>query len=292
MNKRYNILAKRIVNHSLKIKRGQTVLIIATSTSRPLLTECIKAISMLRAYPLIEIIDQDINKYTIEQKVNLFIKKLASSDASIRILDGDYTQEISNATHQRMQIINRLIQERYLNWTKTHSWVLCNYPNTTYANNANMSLKVYSDYVLKCCTLNYKKISQVLEPLKKLMEKTNMVKIVSNDTDLTFSIKNMDVVKCTGEHNLPDGEIFVAPVKNSANGKIYFNTPTEFKGVKFKNVRLFFKNGKITNAFSDINQEYLEKIFDIDDGARYLGEFAIAFNPLIKYPVGDILLMD
>ena len=120
------------------------------------------------------------------------------------------------------------------------------------------------------------------------MNKTDKVHIIGNGTDLNFSIKGIGAEKCMGESNIPDGEVFTAPVKNSVNGYITYNTETRYNGIRFNNIRFEFENGKIIKATSN-NDEEINKILDIDEGARYIGEFAIGVNPYIELPVGDTL---
>jgi aminopeptidase len=129
-------------------------------------------------------------------------------------------------------------------------------------------------------------MKKAADRLARRMEATDRVRITGHgDTDLSFSIKDIPVVPCTGSHNIPDGECFTAPVRDSVNGIIHFNTPTIYNGLSFDNVRLEFRNGKVVDATAEQNSEQLQSIFDTDDGARYVGEFAIGFHPLITKPM-------
>ena len=121
------------------------------------------------------------------------------------------------------------------------------------------------------------------------MEKTDRVRIVAPNTDITFSIKGIPAIPCCGEYNIPDGEIFTAPVKDSVNGTITFNTPCPYQGNIYTNVSLTLKDGKIVQAMCNEDNQSLNHIFDSDEGARYIGEFAIGLNPKILHPMGDIL---
>ena len=127
-----------------------------------------------------------------------------------------------------------------------------------------------------------------MEKLKNLMEKTDKVKIIGPDTEISFSIKNIPAIICAGEMNIPDGEVYTAPVKDSVNGFIHYNTPSMYNGIKFENIKLYFENGKIVKAEGN-HQKELEAIFNIDEGARYVGEFSFGLNPYILYPTTDIL---
>ena len=121
------------------------------------------------------------------------------------------------------------------------------------------------------------------------MEKTDKVRIVAKNTDLTFSIKDIPVVPCVGKSNLPDGEIYTAPVKDSVEGYITYNTPCPYQGNVYHDVRLEFSKGQIVNCTCQEDVISLKEIFDTDQGARYISEFSLGLNPLIKKPMGDIL---
>lgn len=151
-----------------------------------------------------------------------------------------------------------------------------------------MSTEAFEDYYFNVCNLDYSKMDKALDSLKALMERTDKVRIVGKGTDLEFSIKGIPAVKCAGEMNIPDGEIYTAPVNNSVNGVISYNTPSLRDGFTFENVVLKFKDGRIVEATSN-DTERINKIFDIDEGARYVGEFAIGVNPYITVPMKDTL---
>ena len=147
----------------------------------------------------------------------------------------------------------------------------------------------YKDYAIKAMNFDYSIMEKDILPLKKLMEKTDKVRIVSPSTDISFSIKNMPIIPCCGTSNIPDGEIFTAPIKTSVNGQITYNTPSPYQNNIYNNVSLTFKEGKIVEATCDGDNEALNSIFDTDNGSRYVGEFSLGLNPLIIKPMGDIL---
>ena len=127
-----------------------------------------------------------------------------------------------------------------------------------------------------------------MDNLVELMNRTDKVRIVGKGTDISFSIKDIPAIKCAGEMNIPDGEVYTAPVKDSVNGTIAYNTPTEYQGVTYTDVTLKFENGKIVEATANDN-ERVNKVFDTDEGARYVGEFAIGVNPFITKAMKNIL---
>ena len=151
-----------------------------------------------------------------------------------------------------------------------------------------MSTETFEDFFFDVCTLDYGKMAQALIPLKERMDSTDHVHLTGPGTDLNFSIKDIPTVGCSGSRNIPDGECFTAPVRDSVNGVIEFNVPTLYHGVTFTDVSLSFKDGKIIEARSN-KTEKLNEILDTDEGSRYIGEFAISFNPYITTPMLDIL---
>jgi aminopeptidase len=168
-------------------------------------------------------------------------------------------------------------------------WVVLRYPNYSMAQSARTSLAAFEDFYFDVCTMNYAKMGAAMEFLKSRMEKTDHVHLKGpRDTDLTFSIKGIPAVPCAGKLNIPDGEVFTAPVKDSINGVIHFNTPTMYRGVTHENVRLVFKDGKIVEATSSATKE-LNEVLDADEGARYTGEFAIGVNPYVTKAMKDTL---
>jgi aminopeptidase len=153
---------------------------------------------------------------------------------------------------------------------------------------AEMSIESFEDFYFKVCNLDYSKMSKAMDPLKERMEHTNTVRITGPGTDLEFSIKGMPAIKCDGKMNIPDGELFTAPIKDSVNGQITYNTPAVYQGYTYESVRLELNNGKIVNATAN-NTEKINKIFDTDEGARYIGEFSFGLNPYIFKPMKDTL---
>jgi aminopeptidase len=151
-----------------------------------------------------------------------------------------------------------------------------------------MSTEAFENLYFDVCTMDYARMARAMAPLEKLMAKTDRVHLKGPGTDLTFSIKGIGAKMCKGDRNIPDGEVFSCPVKDSVNGTIQYNTPTLYAGTKFENVRLELKHGKIVNASAN-NTKRLNEILDTDPGARYIGEFSLGFNPYILTPMCDIL---
>jgi aminopeptidase len=158
------------------------------------------------------------------------------------------------------------------------------------AQQASMSTAAFEEFYFNVCTLDYGKMAEACKPLEDLMNRTDRVKIVGpSDTDFSFSIKDIGAVACTGERNIPDGECFSAPVRDSVNGVVQFNTVSLYQGTEFKDIRYVIKNGRIEEASAGAQTAKLNEILDSDEGARYFGEWSLGFNPYVLHPMKDTL---
>jgi aminopeptidase len=151
-----------------------------------------------------------------------------------------------------------------------------------------MSTQAFEDFYFDVCTADYAAMKEAQKPLAERMRHTDRVRIVSPGTELEFSIKGFPVIECWGERNIPDGEVFTAPVRNSIQGRIRFNTPSRYQGTVFDNIEFEFKEGKIVRAAANETQK-LNKLLDSDEGARFCGEWAIGVNNRVRYPMLDTL---
>jgi len=188
----------------------------------------------------------------------------------------------------RMALYSRILRP-VLNYrvNKTR-WVVLRWPTPSMAQGAGMSTEAFENLYFDVCTMNYPRMAKAMVPLERRMKKADRVQLKGPGTDLQFSIKGIGAKMCKGDRNIPDGEVFSCPVKDSVNGVIQFNTPTLYSGTKFENVRLEFEEGKVTKAASN-DTKRLNEILDTDAGARYVGEFSLGFNPYIQNPMCDIL---
>lgn len=167
-------------------------------------------------------------------------------------------------------------------------WVVLRYPNPAMAQLAGTSQEAFEDFYFNVCTLDYQKMSKAMDPLVDLMNRTDKVRLVGPDTDLTFSIKDIPAIKCDGLRNIPDGEVYTAPVRESMNGVISYNTFSEEQGFTYENIRFEVKNGKIVKATAN-DTKRINELLDTDEGSRYFGEFAIGVNPYVLHPMKDTL---
>ena len=293
-------LSELIVNYSIKVKENEKVLIIyQTENSKKLVKNLIKEILKVNGIPFVEKKDIELESLVFqnETKERLeYVRKrleydVENFDSFVRICEetNDYETSIidDEIKNRRNSYLRDLINKR----NSKRKWVLLDYPTLLDAYKAKKPYDEYKEFALNAMYTDYKHMEKNIKPLKELMEKTDKVRITGKDTDLTFSIKGLPAVPCLGEFNIPDGEIFTAPVRDSVNGVITYNTSTAetTTGHVFKNISLTFKDGKIIKATCEGDEEKLNKIFDIDEGARYIGEFALGFNPNITEPIGSIL---
>jgi aminopeptidase len=167
--------------------------------------------------------------------------------------------------------------------------VVCRYPTHGMAQQAGMSLEELEDHVFAACTLDWAAVSRRQDPLLRLMARTGEVRIEAPDTDLRLSIRGIPPAKADGHRNLPDGEVFTAPVRTSAEGHIAFNCPTIHGGQAFDDIRLAFRRGRVVEGRAADGADRLGKVLDTDAGSRFLGEFAFGLNPGITRPMRNIL---
>lgn len=292
-------LAKNLLNYSVNLKKGENILIeILGEDGIPLGKELIKQAEEIGANPVFNIINyqllREMLKNASEEQIKLYakhdLKRMKDMDAYIGIRASSNTAELNGISKEKIEMYNKYytLPVHFEERVKNTKWCILRYPNNSMAQMSNMSLEEFEDFYFNVCTLDYEKMSKAMDNLVNLMNKTDKVHIIGPATDLTFSIKGIRAEKYMGTFNIPDGEVATAPVKNSVNGYITYNTETRYNGVLFNNVRFEFENGKIIKATSNKEKE-LNEILDTDEGARYIGEFAIGLNPYIEKPIGDTL---
>ena len=295
---RYKKLAEGLINYSTNLKPGENVLIEAIEIPNAFVKTLIQTAFKAGANPCLwvkhnELLRELLLNATKEQMELISESELAlmkKMDAYIGIRGGMNINELSDVPADKMKLYQEYIWKRvHIEQRVKHTkWTILRFPNPAFAQQAGMSSDAFTDFFFNVCTLDYAKMAKAMVPLKELMDKTDQVHIESPGTDLTFSIKGIPTIPCSGSHNIPDGEVFTAPVRNSVNGKITFNTQTVYQGVTFSDVELTFKDGKVVEARAD-KTEKLNEILNTDEGARYVGEFAVGLNPYITKPMLDIL---
>jgi len=290
-------LAEVLTSHSTRLQKGERVFIEAYDVPEAFVNELIDAALRRGALPIVEtkhnqVLRQMYRKYG-EDAFKLLgdIEKyrMQQMHAYIGIRGSHNICEMSDVPVAKMRHLQQhIFQPVHHEIRLKTKWVVLRYPNASMAQQAGMSTEAFEDFYFEVCTMDYARMSHAMQALKEYMERTDRVRLVGPDTDLSFSVKNIPAVPCGGEYNIPDGECFTAPVRDSVNGKIHFNATTIYQGVTFADVEFVFRNGKIIRATADKTNR-LNEILDTDEGARYIGEFSLGFNPLIKKPMLDIL---
>lgn len=299
MDQRIEILAKNLVTYSCRVEKGEKVLIESLGEdSKNLVKALVKEVYAAGGHPFVTIKDQSVTRELLkgmdqiqaELMAKYELERMKDMDAYIAIRGSENASELSDIDSAKMKIYtDHFMKPVHLSERVNNTkWVVLRYPNNSMAQLANTSLESFEDFYYNVCNLDYSKMSRAMDSLTALLDRTDKVRIVGPGTDLTFSIKDIPSVKCCGLRNIPDGEVYSAPVRDSINGVISYNTPSVYQGTTFENVCFRFENGKIVEATSN-NTERLNEILNTDDGARHIGEFAIGVNPYILKPMKDTL---
>jgi len=298
LDSRIQTLAKNLIQYSTNLQPGEKILIEVFDGALPLAKALVDEAYRAKAVPFLTLKNNQLQRALVrsasrehfELLGRLEAERMKHMAAYIGIRASDNVSEMSDVPSEQMQLYQQY-------WLKpVHSdirvphtkWCVLRYPNGSMAQLANMSTEAFEDFYFNVCNLDYAKMANAMTPLVELMEKTDKVRITGPETDLTFSIKGIPAIKCAGLRNIPDGEVYTAPVKNSVSGYITYNTPAVYQGVTYENIRFEFSEGKIIQATANHRQK-INKVLDTDEGARYIGEFAIGVNPYITTPMKDTL---
>jgi len=290
-------LARQLVGYSTHIKKGEKVLLHLIDVPEELSIALIREVRAKKATPLMRLdtgrINREMSIGATEEQYQIIAKQqlaeMKEVDAYIAIRGAHNIFETSDIPAKKMKLISKQMNPVTDYRVKKTKWCVLRWPHPAMAQQAGMSTEAFEDFYFDVCLADYKSMIPAMNALKRLMEKTDEVHIVNKGTDLRFSIKDIPAIVCGGEYNIPDGEVFTAPVKNSVEGVITHNAPTVYQGIPFDNIRLEFEKGKIVKAESPGMTKELNRILDADPGARYVGEFALGVHPKIMEPMRDIL---
>src|SRR5947207_10872233 len=293
---RYNKLSKLLLEYSIRLKRNETVLIEAFDIPDEMTVALVRAARNAGGIPFAQVYHARVNRALAmeasDRQLNVMasheLTRMKKMDAYIAVRGSHNITELADVPPNKMKLIGkkmRPVQDQRVKRTKA---VVLRWPRASMAQLAGMSTEAFEDFFFDVCTLDYRKLQPGMKALKGLMEQTDRVQIKAPGTDLNFSIKGIPAVICGGDRNIPDGEVFTAPVKNSVEGQLTFNAPSIYQGTAFDGIQLSFKRGKIVEASSNETKK-LNKILDSDTGARYIGEFSLGFNPRVFQPMRDIL---
>ncbi|MCI9546401.1 MAG: aminopeptidase [Lachnospiraceae bacterium] len=299
MDNRIVKLAKLLVNYSCHVQQGEKVYIhYIGKETKDLARQLVKEVYQAGGVPFVHYNDPQLQrevllsctKEQMETMAQIDAMEMSMMDAYIAVRGSDNVSELSDVPPDKMALY-----ETYYATPVHHNirvpktkWVVLRYPNAAMAQLSNTSTEAFENFYFDVCTLDYARMNQAMQPLVDYMKKTDNVRMVGPGTDISFSIKDIGAVPCSGLRNIPDGEVYSAPVKDSVNGKITYNAPSLYQGFTFENVSFTFKNGKIVEATANDTQR-INQVLDTDEGARYIGEFAIGVNPYILEPMKDIL---
>jgi len=297
---RNEILAKNLIDYSVKLQPGEILYIeIKGKETLELGKEIIKYATKKGGMPFWYYNDESLTRQFLTGATEAQMKSMADyhldmmkkASAYLGLRGSDNPFDMSDIDSKQQDLFQKIfykpvhLEER----VKRTKWCVMRYPNNAMAQLAETSQEKFEKFYYDVCNLNYAKMSKAMDPLVELMSKADKVHITAPGTDLTFSIKDIPMVKCDGQRNIPDGEVYTAPVRESVNGTISYNTPSLKDGYLFENIKFTFKDGKIIEATSSANQAKLNETLDTDANARYIGEFAIGVNPFILHPMKDTL---
>lgn len=293
---RFDKLAKLLVGYSTRLKRNEKVLIEAFDVPDEMTIALIRAVRKVGGVPFVQIQRTQVNRemalQASDRQLNVAaqheLTRMKKMDAYIALRGSNNITELSDVPVEQMQLVAKKMRPVQDQRVKKTKWVVLRWPTPSMAQLASMSTEAFENFYFDVCTLDYRKLQPGMKALKALMERTDGVEIKGPGTDLRFSIKGIGAVICGGDRNIPDGEVFSCPVKDSVQGQVTFNAPTIYQSTGFDGIRLKFRDGKIVDAKSN-QTEKLNNILDSDPGARYIGEFSLAFNPYILEPMRDIL---
>ena len=291
-------LADILVNYSLKVKKGERVLINSSSElAKPLVLEVYKNVLKAGGHPFVNIAFEEIsnifyNLASREQlldfpKVRLF--EARNMDCIVNIRASVNKRALSNVDSKRIAERSKVLKSISEVIVNEKRWVLCNFPTNALAQETDMSLAEYEDFLYSATNIDWEKVRKEEMKLKRVLDKGNVIRIVGKGTDLTLGIKGRKAIPCFGERNMPDGEVFLSPLESSAEGEIYYDLPAIYQGKEVLGIRLKFKKGKVVEASAEKNEKFLMAMLDTDKGARYLGELGIGVNYGIKHFSKDIL---
>lgn len=299
LDPRMTRLAETLVHYSCALKSGEKILIEAIDIPHEFTAECVRVAAAAGGHPLVTLKSNQVNRALMlggsEPAWNLQADaeelRMKGVQCYLGIRGNPNVSELSDVAAEKQRMYESTV------WKRVHSevrvkktrWCVLRWPSASMAQLAGMSTESFEDFYFDVCTMDYAKMGRAMPALKTRMEATDQVRLKGpGDTDLTFSIKGIAAIPCGGKHNIPDGEVFTAPLRTSVNGVIRYNTPTLYRGATHDDIRLVFRNGKIVEATSS-NTARLNEVLDADEGARYVGEFAIGFNPFITRAMKDIL---
>ena len=290
-------LADQLIK-SVDLKDGDNILIECIDTPASVAKALTFAATGRGAKPVVRTITSEVERAFVLHaskeaktfRANYELSLMKEMQAYIAIRGAENAFEMADVPGEILTEYKQIMKP-VLRYRVDHTkWCITRWPNAAMAQEAKMSTEAFEHFYFDACLVDYNQMAKSAKPLVDLMNKTRNVRIIAPGTDLRFSIEGLPAIPCCGEKNIPDGEVYTAPVKDSVNGIISYNTPTVYLGKPFSNISLVFENGKIVDAkCGSGDQEALDAIFNSDEGARFVGEFAMGLNKMVNRPMCDIL---
>lgn len=298
MDRRFKKLARTLIEYSVDLQPGEKVLIEVTEIPVAFTQALIQVVRAVGGQPVVLIKDLSIQRELMLTATEEQMRLIGESEktyiegvqAYVGVRGSANVSELSDVPSEQMRLYERNV------WKPVHidyrvprtKWVVLRWPSASMAQLSQTSTAAFEDFFFRVCTMDYERMSKAMKPLQKMLEGCDKVRLRAPGTDLEFSTRGIPAIACDGHRNIPDGEVYTAPVRESVNGTIRYNVPSIYQGVTHEDIRFEFRSGRIEKALSS-NPEHLETLLNTDEGARYVGEFAIGFNPYITEPMKDIL---
>lgn len=299
---RYEKLAGVLVNYSVEVGKGDLVAVQGAAIAEPLLTEIYRAALMAGGHPFLRVHLPELSEIffkTARQHQLKFVNPVAEFeteklDKIISIWADDNTKSLANVDPKRQATRSKATSKLFLRFMEREAagelmWVGTQFPCNASAQDAEMSLAEYEDFVFNACMLHrsdpiaaWKTVHRKQEKICRLLNKRKKIRVVAEGTDLTMSVEGRKWINCDGKANMPDGEIFTGPIEDSVEGTVSFSYPAYYAGKEADGVKLTFKKGKVVKAAASKNEDFLTAMLDSDEGARRVGEFAIGTNYSIQ----------
>jgi aminopeptidase len=290
-------LAKILVDYSVGVKKGDKVVVTCNSAvGLPLVREVYKLLLLTGALPHLQLGDEQLDYFYYRHatraqliqkpEISLFLARWA--DKFINIVAESNPKELANIEPSKQTLRSKTTKE-VKDIILTKKWVLTYYPTAGMAYASSMSLHELEEFYFQACLKNWQKEKEKMKKLKKILDDAKKLKIIGLQTELEMSLTGRKFAICAGEYNMPDGEVFGAPLETSLEGQIYFDFPSVYQGKEVKGVKLFFQKGRVVNFEARENSQFLAEILKVDAGARRIGELGIGTNFTINHFMQNIL---
>lgn len=299
---RYERLGKLLVNYSLGVRKGHILLIQGTPLAEPLVTEAYREALRVGAHPttrvafpaLTETFYKTAKKHQLEFVSPVSEFEVENVDRFLSIWAEENTKSLTSVDPRKQAVRGAATGALFKRFMEREAageikWCGTQFPCNAAAQDAEMSLSEYEDFVLRACLVHktdpvaeWKRISRKQARIARLLNTKKKIRVVSKGTDLSMVVKGRTWINCDGTANMPDGEVFTTPLEDSVEGTIAFSFPAYYGGKEAHGVKLTFRKGKVVRARANRGQDFLEATIDTDEGARRVGEFAIGTNYAVQ----------